>query len=623
MSDVEIKYNNKRVPISGTGPTPYLSLSKEVLNYGDRWGLVDKITLAGLITGSNFDALYFAQTGLVDIFSSSFKTLEIFEGPDGAIGYVGNLGNGGNTSNAYSQAFSFTGCSIESINFDNAGYNKVVGYSVEMLSYPSGFFSGAFRILDPKDEIRISENNDGFGTITHSVAAKGFVYTSPDVAITHLKNYVSSRTGINNILTVPIVSGIENSGSFTPVLVNVSENLDRLNLDYSVEETYRFKMYSGDTEAQNNYSFNNYYLTSYSTDLSSGAGEDFVTANIRGEIKAGITGATGENLISGLVSQLNALNPYQIISGKYGSPNGFKFCTDPIQFGIEEDLKSRSIKFNASYDNLEFYSSSNDKYVYSGCYLDASVNHVIDNLTSIDRIQIRGDIKCRGSVKHRYDSSLLYLGQLMTAGSSASFPRLYDFANDYYNSYYSAGSKFALNTTPLSLVVNANPFLGTISIDASFDNRDRFSDLSASDYYIEYTPCNTVFTNASSCNVSKKHLAVDMNVKKREKVSVNLTLSGPSSTESNLVNSKETIFSSFVSYFISALINDASSYKGLQIEDSAMSLQNSTSTKTLNTTNNTIVSANRTYSYELRDIIKLERAVLKSKSQQTNIIIAT
>jgi len=36
MSDVLIKYNNKRVPVSGTGPTPYLSVSDDVISYGNR-----------------------------------------------------------------------------------------------------------------------------------------------------------------------------------------------------------------------------------------------------------------------------------------------------------------------------------------------------------------------------------------------------------------------------------------------------------------------------------------------------------------------------------------------------------------------------------------------------------
>ena len=177
MSDVEIKYNNKRVPVSGFGPTPYLSLSDEVISYGNRWGLVHRIILNGVITGVDYSALYTAQTGLVDIFASSYKTLTVYEGPDGTTGYYdGSNGSAGSAGSSalYSGAYSFSGCSVERVVFDDAPYNKVVPYTVELVSYPSGltgYFSGTYGVLNPKDEIRISEGQDGFGTINHSVAA--------------------------------------------------------------------------------------------------------------------------------------------------------------------------------------------------------------------------------------------------------------------------------------------------------------------------------------------------------------------------------------------------------------------------------------------------------------------
>jgi len=602
MSDIEIKYNNKRVPMTGTGPTPFLSLSNEVVNYGNRWGIANRITLNGQITGVDYNALYYAQTGLVDIFSSSYKTLKVLEGAD-------------DTTPTY-EAYLFSGCSIENISFDQGGYNKIVGYSVEMLSYPSGltgYFSGTFGVLDPKDEIRVSEDPDGFGTITHSVEARGFVTTSIDNAINNAKNYVASRTGISNVITTPVISGIPLSGAMsTPVLINVSENLDRLGLVYSVEETYKFKLFTGDIEAQNNYNFNNYYLTSYNTSLTSGAGEDFVTASIQGEIKAGITGDNGDTLISNLVTQLGVLDPFRIISGKYGAPNGFNFCKDPIQLTIEEDLNARKISFNASYDNLEFYNSSNDKYVYNGCYLDATISHSIDNLTKIDTIEVKGEIKCRGSVTNRYNNSLLYLAELMTAGSSLTLPRLADFVNDYYVSYYLAGYRFALNTTPSTLEVNANKLLGTVSISASFNNKDSFVSLTNTDYSIEYTPYNTVFAYGASCNDSLKHIAVDINTRKREKVNLDLTISNPGSTEAALLTNKDTIYSSFITNFISSLMNDAVNLDTLQIENSSINISNSSSNDASSLIKGSVISASKTHSYELSDAELQKRKIIKS-----------
>ena len=182
MSDVIIKYNNKRIPVSGTGPTPYISIADDVISYGNRWGISQRIVLNGVITGNSFNDLYTAQTGLVDIFSSSYKTLKVLEGAD--------------DTEPTSEAFAFSGCSVQNVSFDNAPYNKVVGYSVELLSYPSGltgFFSGNYGILDPRDEITINPGNDGIGTVTHSVSARGFVINTIDDAINNVKFFKNWR----------------------------------------------------------------------------------------------------------------------------------------------------------------------------------------------------------------------------------------------------------------------------------------------------------------------------------------------------------------------------------------------------------------------------------------------
>ena len=604
MSDVIIKYNNKRIPVSGTGPTPYISIADDVISYGNRWGISQRIVLNGVITGNSFNDLYTAQTGLVDIFSSSYKTLKVLEGAD--------------DTEPTSEAFAFSGCSVQNVSFDNAPYNKVVGYSVELLSYPSGltgFFSGNYGILDPRDEITINPGNDGIGTVTHSVSARGFVINTIDDAINNVKSYVSSRAGVSRILTLPLVSGMDNSGSFTPVLVSLSENLDRLALSYSIEESYRFKTISGDSESAQNYSFNNYNIVSYSTNLTSGAGDDFVTASIQGEIKAGITGATGDVLISGLINELSGLNPYAVISGKYGSPNGFKFCEDPIQVTINEDRKARKVSFNISYDNLEFYNSPNDQTVFSGCYLDMNISHSIDDLSFIDTLEVKGDVKCRGSVSNKYANSLAYITELLAGGT----PSLYNLVNTYYTGYHGATPKFTLNSQPVSLQVDANPLLGTVSISATYDNKDRFLGLVSSDYSIEYTPTNTTFNYGFSCNNSLRHIAVDMNTLKREKVGINLVVGKPSTSEYTLLGNKDTLISAFKEYFIKPLLkpDHRSALDTLQEESSALSISNSNLSATTSnsaTTNKfgSTVSANSIFSFALDPSQAENRNAIKS-----------
>ena len=576
MSDVLVKYNNVTLPT----PTPYVSVNNEIIRYGTRFASVNKITLNGQITGKDFAALVAGQSGLAAIFSTSYKKLEIFEsGITGA---------------------TFSGCSFESISFDSSRYSRMVPYSIGLLSYPSG--NSFFGILDPKDEIKISAGNDGFGTVAHSVSAKGFSTGNADTAINSAKNFVTGRSA-SGVAKIAAMSKLEGSTTgFAPVLVNVSENLNRLDLTYSLEKSYKFKLLSGVL----GYNFNNNFLTSYSTALSSGAGDDFVTATVQGEIRHPISGA---GTLSDLYTELSGLSPYSIVSGTYGSPNGLAFCSDPITFSVTEDSGAKKINFNASYDNSQFYSGTNDAFSFGGCYFDAQTSCTIDELTKTIRVDIKGEVKCRGSQKERYSGASGYLEKLMTTGSDLTSPRIYDFANSFYTEYFaSTGTTLPLSIIPNSVEVTSNIQLGTASVSASFDNKDKLDSLASSDYSIQYTPYNTVYSFGSSCNDSIKHLVVDMNTQKRESVSLDIEIANPASTELSLLNSKTGIFGNFEKYFIAPLTLPG--LDSLQKEASTSSVGNSygVDNKKVGST----VSASCTYSFELLSTELATRKIIKS-----------
>lgn len=580
MSDVLVKYNNVTLPT----PTPYVSVNNEIIRYGTRFASVNKITLNGQITGTSFAALAAAQSGLVNIFSTGYKTLTITEG-------VGSA----------TDAIAFSGCSFESISFDSSRYNRVVPYSIELMSYPSG--DSFFGILEPKDEIKISAGNDGFGTVSHSVSAKGFSIGNADTAINSAKNFVTGRSasGLAKIAAMSKLGG--SSTAFTPILVNVSENLNRLDLTYSLEKSYKFKLVTGAL----GYNFNKNFLTSYSTTLSSGAGEDFVTATIRGQIRYPTTGA---GTLSDLYTELSSLNPYSVVSGTYGSPNGLAFCADPISFSVIEDSGARKINFNASYDNSEFYGTTNDAYSYGGCYFDAQTSCSVDELTKTITVDVKGEVKCRGSRANRFTSSSGYLEQFLTSGTSLSAPRIYDFANSFYTAYLGDSTPlFTLNIIPNSLEVTSNAQLGVASVSASFDNKDKLDSLASSDYSIQYTPYNTVYSFASSCNDSIKHLVVDMNTQKRESVSLDIQIADPGSTELSLLNSKIGIFGNFETNFIAPLTLPG--LDSLQKETSTSSVGNSYGLG--NTQVGSTVSASCGYSFELSSTELATRKIIKSQ----------
>ena len=572
MSNVLVRYNNVTLPT----PIPYVSVNNEIIRYGSRFGSVNKITLNGQITGKDFAALADAQSALVNVFSTSYKTLSIDEAGASAV---------------------FSGCSLESISFDSSRYVGVVPYTIELLSYDHSLSSN---ILEPKDEIKISAGNDGFGTVSHSVSAKGFSIGKADTAINSAKNFVTGRSaaGVAKIAAMAKLDG--SATAFTPILVNVSENLNRLDLTYSMEKTYKFKLLNGVSN----------FLTSYSTTLSSGAGDDFVTATVQGEIRYPISGA---GTLSDLYTELSSLSPYSIVSGTYGPPNGLAFCSDPITFSVTEDSGAKKINFNASYDNSQFYSGTNDAFSFGGCYFDAQTSCTIDELTKTIRVDIKGEVKCRGGQKERYNGVLNYLEQLMTSGSSISAPaspRIYDFANSFYVGYFGTTSTtLPLSITPNSVEVTSNVQLGTASVSASFDNKDRLNSLASSDYSIQYTPYNTVYSFGSSCNDSIKHLVVDMNTQKRESVSLDIQIADPALTELSLLNSKTGIFKDFETNFIQPLT--LGGLDSLQKEASTSSVGNSygIDNKKVGST----ISASCAYSFELSSTELSKRKIIKSQ----------
>ena len=211
---------------------------------------------------------------------------------------------------------------------------------------------------------------------------------------------------------------------------------------------------------------------------------------------------------------------------------------------------------------------------------------------------------------------MAYASGICTAGTDPTYPRLYDFANDYYTGYFGSGYIFSLNQTPNELVMDADPNLGTVSLSATFDNKDRFQSLGSSDYSISYSPYNTVYAYASSCNDSIKHLAVDVNIQKREKVSIDLTVVDKSKSELQLTQDKDTIINQFETSFVTPIaVLDSK-----QEESSSMTIQNSSSRDSLTSNKlNATVQASKSYSFELIPSVFAKRRIIKSAGNTGNV----
>ena len=92
----EVKYNN--VDVFGSQPTPFVTLSTDMIIHGGRKAQRNSITLNGQITGSTFSSCLTASQSIANGFNNGFKTLDVVE--DGVT------------------VASFSGCKVDSIQFD-------------------------------------------------------------------------------------------------------------------------------------------------------------------------------------------------------------------------------------------------------------------------------------------------------------------------------------------------------------------------------------------------------------------------------------------------------------------------------------------------------------------------
>ena len=183
----KVYYNNIQV----TGE-PFVSRSIDPIDYGDRWGMAESITLNGLISG-----LYRPQTGvtddnppvplygnptgmayyITDIFKQNFKELKVVEN---GVTY-----------------YDFDSVTVQDISFseDKWGIGTPIKYSVKLKAHDV-FYEDA--VIDPEDSYSFTENEDGSVTVVHKVSAKG-IKSGNLSPLQRAITFVDKHKGINHI----------------------------------------------------------------------------------------------------------------------------------------------------------------------------------------------------------------------------------------------------------------------------------------------------------------------------------------------------------------------------------------------------------------------------------------
>jgi hypothetical protein len=493
---VEIFYDNKNA-FSDVGPTPFVSMSQDFIDYGSNWNQVTRITLQGQIIGEylgsySFESLNKSVDNLHSAFSKNFSNLQIKE--DGLV------------------IFSAQSVIIESINIDSANWYGLLSYSIDLLVYEPSLYSNYFGVVDPSDEISYQDEDGEFLSYTRKISAKGLVVNGK-TAIQNAKEWVLSRKAINPNIKTSLVRD-NNNNNF--LVQSENEVIDRFNGAYSIEIVYRKNI--------STFSPPNAFLT-YAVDISFQEEEGLISATINGSL-------TG--------------NTMPILFSEYEKLDLYFICNSVVAELFSENLSKRIISINASENantnSLEFSATFNNDYS-DDIIEDTSVEYKLDTLTCITTVSITTNISCKyGDLKARWLKVKDYFENTFSPFAAA---------NEVYEEESSASKK--LFSTPISESISYKEYDATISYSATYDDKKKSfaPQIAAMSSSASYTPSVNLYGTNTSATKTREHNIQNLNTAKRASVQISVSATGkPNATIQEVLGPVNTemqrLFSNYV-----------------------------------------------------------------------------
>ncbi len=413
MADqVQILYNG--IDAFAPQPTPLVALGEQVIYADEIWGQAETMTLQGQLTGCSFNAIVDSQNTLLSRFNQSFQTLQIWQTEGGISGKV----------------FQKELVEVNSVQFDQSRWFGVLPYSINLTCYPSGLFSGTFGILNPQDNWTFAEQENASLDVTHSISCQPFNTSSgPSNALNNARNWAFGRTGINTWVYPIMISGVS-ANNFC--LLTQTETIDRFNGTYSLTENYT-----------NDLARTGYGVIRYSTDIASG--DNHISVNLQG-----VAQGCSRN-ITGIRAAFNNLDKVAIALKQYQSAfNRTDLNPIPVAQSFNENPFTTEIAFSYAFDNSNLPSVWFDYEVG----LSIGTNGLIS-------ANIDGTVHARGGD---------LTNKLIRTKAYAATINLYNLVLPFYTPF-DASSSVALNPVPLSNGQVNNETNGTVSLNASYNNR--------------------------------------------------------------------------------------------------------------------------------------------------------
>jgi len=482
-------------------PTPFVSKTIEAVDYGNRWGVAQNITLRGHVTGIAETPLIDAIDGtgkigvLTDIFQKGFKTLTVES--DGDTSY-----------------YSANNCVLQSLSFDNDkfsfGSNTPVSYSATLKSYdvPSG-------VVDVSSQYSYKEKKDGTVSVTHTTSARGLKTSSAD-PIDNAYNFVALFTGKDPIsIAAPFLVPTASRS----ILSSVDESVDRVSASYSVTENWNYQ--TGSTSA---------YVSIASLDIQEDTSQEYINLTLNLNFNGGLEIANDEvnSNFPDIRNAARAFDVYQKLED-YGIVTGNVFLND---FSLNEKEKSNSVSYTVS-----FFSGESSQ-AFDGLMVH-DVSLVWDEIKNQKNFSINSQFKIKGPEAHKtkriYDKK-----KEIVDGYNNNISYLYNAVKDselykqFTETDLSGTIIHELNPNPNNFAIKEKSIKPEFSMTASFSDRDFITkktitlpsgktypiSIGESDYQVAVTPENWIFQMDPAANIEGHFIVQDLQCMTRERISL-------------------------------------------------------------------------------------------------------
>jgi len=490
QGNVKILYGGKDV-FSGICPTPFLYFDKEYIEYGSNWGSKYNFSIEGQITGK------LGPNAFYDLESKKNELILNFKKDNLPI----------KVTEDSSEIFLSDICSIDSISFDQSKYYAVLPFNIKASCYDSGSFGENYGVLEPQDSWDYSESEDGIVSLRHSVSAAGF-NASGVSAIANVKKWAETRTGISKKIDS---LKIKNLSASDFVLESFSEQVDRFNGKYSIEEVYRGDLLSSNSTGGG--------ILRYSADVSKNI-DDGITKVVIDGSAAGKRNV-GEADMALLRAKINAEDFFQYAADYASKSTGSnKLNSEPFSRTITENKDNSEITFSFSYDDNPV-PPGQAKCVYKVDLSEDLIKNIVDVKLDAEILCDRGDASIRWTaVKNYYETKF----------------NGHDIA---LKEYKRAGYAKSFNSTPRTESINYDEFNSKITYSASWSDRYMpYSDILTSiTEQVKLTPSLKTYTVQPSLYSNAIHNVQDFGCASRSSVSISISATAkPDKTIEQLKN---------------------------------------------------------------------------------------